>query len=210
MLSPGSEVVGAAESGSRGPGLRELLTAVVAAFATLGLGACGSDEAQTTTETGGLATTTTETSAASELPPPPSGPLDDLVAERIGELELEQHQGAGEVRESGAEDARDLLYLGPAPSYDGASISLALWPAPQRARAYARQFAKVLDEEQGFDRRGGSTPFDGGEGEGLVLRLSDGEGIEAAVWTTGSVFVAVLAGREQVKTVLESAPYGRG
>lgn len=159
---------------------------------------CGEGER---TEQGGLATTT---SAAVE-PPPPTGPLDELVVERIGELELERHAGAPQVREVGAEDARDLTYSSEAGE---AVLTLARFPAPRRARAYARQFASVLRSDTDLRADGRPRALEGELGEGELVELDDRAGTVALVWSTGPVFVSVLADPEAAEAILAQAPYG--
>jgi hypothetical protein len=177
--------------------------ALAAALAALLLAACGSGGERI--ETGGLATTTSAATVA-ELPPP-EGPLDELVADRIGALELGEELGSGTVRELGAEDARDLSYEGPGGR--SAVVTISLWPSPQRAQAYARKVARVLASDQGFEVSAGPDPFAGRTGGGTLTLLSDGAGTEAGVWTAGRHAVDALADRDSLETLLERAPFGR-
>lgn len=170
--------------------------------ATLLAAGCGGDSEPV--EEGGLATTTTATGEL-DAPPPPRGPLDELVVEALGSLELTEHLPAPEVREVGAADARTLTYSGEGSS---AVMTLASFPAPRRARAYAASYAEVLAADSDFEPRGEPRRFDGGEGAGIVAELDDGAGTRAVVWTSGPVFAAVLADRGAAATVLELAPYG--
>ncbi len=178
-----------------------LIAAIAGLVPALGLTACG--DAQPI-ETGGLASTTSTTTDA-ELPPP-EGPLDQLVAERIGPLELDQHQGAAELRQSGAEDARNLSYV--ARDGSNAVVTLARFPSPGLARKYAAQYASVLISDQGFQAEGKPRPFRGAAGSGTLLKLDDGSGTAAAVWTTGPVFANALADGTTLETLLENAPFG--
>lgn len=167
---------------------------------------CGSEEA---TESGGLASTSSTTTDLEQ--PLPEGLLDDLLAERIGDLELVAEQGAGEVRRSGAIDARAVDYQPESGEAAGTTVTVALWPSPGRARAYARKTAQVLESEQGFESRGSPEPFAGPQGEGTLYRLANSGGIEAAIWTAGRVGVyALAAGAGPLETLLAQAPYGRG
>lgn len=175
-------------------------TVLLVALAVVASG-CGGDDPPA--ETGGLATTASATDAAEA---PPTGPLDPLVAERIGDLELDVHAGAPKVFEVGAEDARDLGYgadRGP-----GAVVTLSLWPSEQRAKGYSRRFAELLVSDSGFEIRDDVRDVEGPRGPGVLLRLADEEGTEAAIWTSGRLAVVALADRPSLKTVLESAPFG--
>ncbi len=165
------------------------------------LAACGSDQP---TDTGGLASTTSTTIDAE---PPPEGPLDRLVSQRIGPLELDRHEGAPEIRRIGAEDARNLDYVGD--GGDSVSVTLARFPTPRLARGYAAQYASVLASDHGFEIKGKPEGFEGAAGSGKLIQLSNGKGIAAAVWTTGPVFAAALADPSTVATVLDDAPFGR-
>ncbi len=130
-----------------------------------------------------------------------------MSSERIGALELDRHEGAPEIRQLGAEDARSLDYV--TDDGDSATVSLARFPTPRLARSYAAQYASVLASDHGFKVQGKPEDFEGAAGSGKLIHLDDGKGTEGAVWTTGPVFAAALADPSTLATLIEKAPFGR-
>jgi hypothetical protein len=180
-------------------------SAAIVIATMLGLAACGTVEGGPVTESGGLASTstTTQTEGIGRV----QGPLDREVAKRIGALRLDRQTGTGQLRESGAEDARTLDYRF---GKEDVVVGIALWPTAGRARWYARRFASTLEADQHF-RAGSEHPFDSRRGHGVLIRLTGGpDATDAIALFGGRLSATALGSKAALEQLLTLAPWGAG